>query len=237
MAEEIYASKDINKAIRAQIKKGATTRIEGLSGQHNIAVALSKDTKVTIVGDAGDFFGALNDGTTLFVKGNSGRFLGDTMLSGKIVINGDVGDGAGANMCGGRIIIKGNAGLKVGTGMKEGAIVIEGDVGDELGMYLYDGDIVVTGDAKKMVGMLMSGGRIFINGKIGGLGENAQVQKLDKNDRLKLTNYLTEENILGEFKFKKVVCEKKIPLQLIRSSLGMTSKKRIKRSPENESSA
>lgn len=225
MPETIYATKDINKAIRTQIKKGAATRIEGLTGQDNIAVGLSGDSKITIIGDAGDFFGALNDGTTLLLKGNSGRFLGDTMVSGKIVVNGSVKDGAGINLRGGEIIIKGNAGSKVGAGMKGGAIIIDGDVGDELGLYLYEGDVVVTGDAGKGVGNFMLGGNIFVNGKIESLGENARSQRPDKNDKLKLTNYLTEQNIIGEFKFKKVTSEREIPLQIIESSFGLTPKK------------
>ncbi len=224
MAETIYATKDINKAIRAQMKKGATTRIEGLTGQDNIAVGLSKDTKITIMGDAGDFFGGLNDGTTLLLKGSSGRFLGDTMVSGKIVVNGDVKDGPGTNMFGGEIIIKGKAGSKVGAGMKGGAIIIYGNVGDELGLHLYDGDIVVTGDAGKKVGNFMLGGNIFINGEIGSIGENATSQKPDKKDKLKLTNYLTKQNISGEFKFKKVTSANNIPIHILKKSFGLTSK-------------
>jgi formylmethanofuran dehydrogenase subunit C len=225
LAETIYTTKDINKAIRAQLKKGATTRIEGLTGQDNIAVGISSHTKITILGEAGDFFGALNNGATLLLKGNSGRFLGDTMVSGRIVLNGDANNGVGTNMHGGEIIIKGNAGSKVGAGMKGGAIIIDGNVGDELGLNLYDGDIVVIGDAGKEVGKLMFGGNIFINGEIGGLGENARSQKPDKKDKLKLTNYLTEQNILGEFKFKKVMGTNIIPLYVIKSSFGLTSKK------------
>ncbi len=237
MAEAIYTTKDINKAIRAQIKKGKTTKIEGLTGQNNIAIGLINDAKVTIVGDAGDFFGAMNDGTTLIIKGKSGRFLGDTMMSGTIVVDGKTGDGAGVNMCGGRIIIKGSAGSKVGAGMKGGLIIVDGDVGDEVGTHLYEGDIVVTGDAGKNAGTLMFGGAIYINGEIGSLGDNARIQKLDKNDKLKLTDYLTEQNILGEFKFKKMTSEKMISLQFIRSSLGLISKKASAKETENEGSA
>ncbi|MEE9150476.1 MAG: hypothetical protein V3U20_01415 [Thermoplasmata archaeon] len=222
MAETIYTTKDINLAIREQVKKGAATKIEGLTGQDNIAVGLSTDSKITILGAAGDFFGALTDGTTLLLIGNSGRFLGDTMLKGKIVVNGDVKDGTGTNMCGGEIIIKGNAGSRVGAGMKGGLIIIDGDAGDELGIHLYHGDIVITGDAGKKVGRFMLGGNIFINGEIGGLGENARSQKPDKNDKLKLTNYLTEQNISGEFKFKKVTSLKGIPFNVIKSSFGLT---------------
>ena len=46
---------------------------------------LVPDAKVTMVGSAGDFFGALNGGVTLFIQGEAGRFLGDSMSSGKII--------------------------------------------------------------------------------------------------------------------------------------------------------
>jgi glutamate synthase domain-containing protein 3 len=224
MAETIYATRDINKAIRAQIKKGAATRIEGLTGQDSIAVGLKGDAKITIIGESGDFFGALNEGPTLLLKGNSGRYLGDTFISGKIVIEGDCGDGAGTNMLGGDILIKGDAGKRVGSGMKGGVIIVDGDVDDELGLHLFSGDILVTGDCGKNVGQFMSGGSIFVNGKIGSLGENARSEKPDKNDKLKLTNYLTKQNLLGEYKFKKVIGVVEIPLPVIRNSFGLGSK-------------
>ncbi|UCE75244.1 MAG: hypothetical protein JSV56_05945 [Methanomassiliicoccales archaeon] len=234
MADTIYATKDINKAIRAQLKKGAATRIEGLTSQDNIAVGLFSDTKITIVGDAGDFFGALNDGTTLLLKGNSGRFLGDTMTSGRIVVEGNVGDGVGINMRGGQIMIKGQAGSKVGAGMKGGLIIIDDDVGDELGLNLFNGDIVVTGNAGKNVGLNMYGGSIFVNGEIKSLGKNAKVQKPDKNDKLKLTDFLTEQNLLGEFKFRKVASENELPFDVIKKSFNFTLKKQQNNKEKNE---
>lgn len=225
MAETIYASRDINSAIRAQTKKGAATRIEGLSGQDSIAVGLLGDTKITIIGDAGDFFGALNGGPTLLLKGSVGRFCGDTMSWGNIVVEGSAKEGVGANMKDGLILIKGPAGSKAGAGMMGGALIVDGDVGDDLGLYLIGGDIIITGNAGKNVGKSMLGGSIFINGKIKGLGENASVQKPNKNDKLRLTNYLTEQNLLGEFKFKKITCEFEIPQNDLKNSFDMSAKK------------
>lgn len=220
MAEPLYATKDINKAIRAQIKKGATTRIEGLQGQHNIAVGLTKDTKVTMVGTAGDFFGALNSGVTLLIKGEAGRFLGDSMTAGKIIVDGKAGDGPGANMMGGKILIKGSAGSRVGVGMKGGAIIVNGDGGDLVGENLYGGDILITGDAGMGVGHNMMGGTIFVNGKINSLGKKTKLLRLNRDDRLKLTNILTEQNISGEFKFRKVVAENEISFSILKGLLG-----------------
>jgi glutamate synthase domain-containing protein 3 len=225
MAETIYQSRDINSAIRAQTKKGAATRIEGLSGQDSIAVGLTGDTKITIIGDAGDFFGALNGGPTLLLKGNMGRYCGDTMSSGDILVEGSAKEGVGANLKGGMIFIKGSAGSKVGSGMMGGAVIVDGDVGDDLGLYLIGGDIIITGNAGKNVGKSMLGGSIFINGKIKGLGENASVQKPDKDDKMRLTNYLTEQNLLGEFKFKKITCDVEIPKKDLENSFKMISKR------------
>lgn len=224
MAETIYATKDINSAIRAQIKKGAATRIEGLTDQDNIAVGLSSDTKITIIGNAGDFFGALNDGPTLLLNGNTGRFCGDTMSSGNIVVEGSAGDGVGANMQGGLIFVKGEAGSKVGCGMKGGAIIIDDDVKDDLGLFCLGGDIIITGSAGKNVGVSILGGNIFINGKIKSLGAGARVQKPNKEDKLRLTDYLTQQNLTGEFKFKKVTNEIEIPDEDLRNSFYLSSK-------------
>lgn len=233
MAEPLYATKDINNAIRAQIKKGATTRIEGLQGQHNIAVGLSKDAKITMVGSAGDFFGALSGGITLLIKGEAGRFLGDSMTSGKIIVDGKADDGPGANMKGGTIVIKGSAGSRVGTGMKGGTIVINGSVGDLAGENLYGGEILITGDAGMGVGHNMLGGTIYVNGKLSSLGKKTKLLRLNRDDRLKLTNFLTEQNMSGEFKFRKVVAENEIPFSVLQGLLG-TAVKTLKEGPEEE---
>lgn len=233
MAEPLYATRDINKAIRAQIKKGATTRIEGLQGQHNIAVGLTKEAKVTMVGSAGDFFGALNGGITLLIKGEAGRFLGDSMTSGKVIVDGKAGDGPGANMKGGKIVIKGTAGSRVGVGMKGGAIIINGNAGDLVGENLYGGDILITGDAGMGVGHNMLGGTIFVNGKINSLGKKTKLMRLNRDDRLKLTHFLTEQNMSGEFKFRKVVAENEVPFSILKGLLGMSSES-LKEIPDQE---
>jgi glutamate synthase domain-containing protein 3 len=211
LAETIYSTRDINSAIRAQIKKGATTRIEGLSGQDNIAVGFETEAKITIIGNAGDFFGALNAGPNLNLKGNAGRFLGDTMKEGTIIVDGMAKDGVGTHMTGGLILVKGHSGSKVGAGMKGGVIIIDDDVEDSLGLYCIRGDIIVTGNTGKNVGVAMLGGNIFVNGKIGGLSGNAKMTKPTKSDKMRLTRYLSEQNVLGEFKFKKVTSEIEIP--------------------------
>ncbi|UCF07816.1 MAG: tributyrin esterase [Thermoplasmata archaeon] len=234
MAEPLYATQDINKAIRAQIKKGSTTKIEGLEGQHSIAVGLSMDAKVAIVGAAGDFFGALNNGTTLLITGNAGRYLGDTMKSGKIVVDGDVDSGCGANLQGGEIIVKGSAGDRAGAGAKGGSIIINGNAGDKLGMNLFGGDILITGDAGFDVGSYMLGGTIYVNGKISSLGKQTRLSRLDSHDKLKLTNYLTEQNISGEFKFRKVESEKGVPFDIIKNLMGLSPKKQKEDPSEGE---
>lgn len=223
MAEPLYATKDINKAIREQTKKGATTRIQGLQGQNSIAVGLAKDAKVTMEGSAGDFFGALNAGVTLLIKGEAGRFLGDSMTSGRIIVEGKAGDGPGVNMKGGGIVIKGNAGSRVGAGMKGGSIIINGKAGDLAGENMYGGDILITGDAGMGVGNNMTGGTIYVNGKLSSLGKKAKLLRLNRDDRMKLTNYLTEQNLSGEFKFRKVVAENEIPVSVLAGIMGLSS--------------
>lgn len=206
----IFSTKDINSAIKNRIKKGKNTRIEGLSGQDSIAVGLTSDIKMDIKGGVGDFFGAMNNGMNLEVKGNAGRFLGDTMFSGMIILNGNVNDGSGICMSGGRIIIKGNAGGSLGGLMSGGTIIVTGDVGDNAGIYMSRGDIIIVGNAGKNTGNMMIGGSIYVGKEVESTGKNTKTIKLSKRDKSKLVRFLTELSVEGEFKFKKIVAKNEI---------------------------
>ena len=73
-------------------------------------VAGFKSGDVTIVGDAGDYLGALNDGATIRVQRNAGQYLGDNMTRGTVIVEGDAAYGVGAYCYGGTAVVKGNAG-------------------------------------------------------------------------------------------------------------------------------
>jgi hypothetical protein len=73
------------------------------------------------------------------------------------------------------------------------------------------------------VGHNMLGGTIFVNGKISSLGKKTKLMRLNRDDRLKLTNFLTKQNMSGEFKFRKVVAENEVPFSILQGLLGLSS--------------
>ncbi len=77
---EITTSKEINRILKEKLETQKFVRVSNLAGQDNIAINIEKDARINIDGRAGDFFGALNKGATLILKGNAGRFLGYKML-------------------------------------------------------------------------------------------------------------------------------------------------------------
>lgn len=215
MAAPIFASSDINKALKQSVHKKKNTRIEGLAGQDCVAVGLEGNVRINVVGEAGDFFGALNDGVTLIAQGNCGRFVGDNMISGRLIVHGNVGGGAASTMRGGFIVVRGNAESQAGQLMRGGTLVIQGNAGPLLGVGMTGGDILVTADTSDRFGHYMTGGSIFVNGETGEVGINVVQESLTRADKTKLTNYLTQLNISGQFKFKKYVAKGATPFRSI----------------------
>lgn len=211
MAAPIYATRDINRVLANSVNKNRNARIEGLAGQDSVAVGMRGDVRINIVGNAGDFLGALNDGLTLIVQGDCGRFLGDNMLGGRIIVHGYSGKGAGTYMAGGMIVVRGGTEGNAGQFMRKGALVIDGDAGPFVAAGMTGGDILITGQAGENLGQYMTGGTIFVNGDVESLGANAVRDSLSKDDKVKLTEYLTELNISGQFKFKKYVADLPTP--------------------------
>jgi formylmethanofuran dehydrogenase subunit C len=117
--------------------------------------------------------------------------------------------------------------------MKGGTMIINGSVGDLAGENLYGGDILITGDAGMGVGDNMLGGTIYVNGKLNSLGKGTKLLRLNKDDRLKLTSFLTEQNMSGEFKFRKVVAENEVPFSILEGLLGIPSET-LKKGPDEE---
>lgn len=204
-------TREINEYLHNEIKikkrKPATIDIDR---QDSVAVGLDEKVAVTINCDAGDFFGALNDGASIMLNGNAGRFAGDVMRSGKIVINGNCDEGAGMYMYGGQIIVNGNAGDNIGQMSKGGTILIKGKAGDFVGLYLTGGDIVILNASGKRTGDWMIRGRIFVSGNIASLGNNAVIRELNEEDNRFLANLFGENNI--EFSLDKI--KKVVPKEL-----------------------
>ena len=176
------STRDLNRMLHRQLgrKKATTLKVQG---QDSIAVGLDVEAEIVVDGDAGDYFGTLNNGASLMLKGSAGRFVGDVMRAGRLVVNGDCDEGAGMYMYGGQLLVNGNAGDCVGQISKGGTIVIKGTAGDFAGLYLTGGDIVVLKDVGDMTGDWMIRGRIFVGGIIASLGNNAVVEDLTDEDK------------------------------------------------------
>ena len=173
--------------------------------QDSIAVGIDKRVRITAEGNAGDFFGALNNGATIVLKGDSDRFAANVMSRGEVIIHGNCGEGTGMYMYGGHVIVYGNAGDHLGQISKGGTIIVTGDAGDLAGLYLTGGDIVVLNNIGEKTGEWMIKGRIFVGGSIASLGHNAETQELNNDDRKFLETLYREDIEFHIDGMKKIV--------------------------------
>jgi glutamate synthase domain-containing protein 3 len=169
-------------------------------------VAGFKSGEVIIKGDSGDYLGALNDGATIRVTGNAGRYLADNMTRGMVIVEGDAGYGAGAYCYGGTIVIRGNAGDFTAVMNKGATIIVGGNIGDEVATYMLAGDLVIVGDAGKNLGNYLIRGNIYVGGKWESLGHNTLLEEMTQADLAKLRGYFDEYGIEADpTTFKKIV--------------------------------
>jgi len=115
MVDKAITPVEINRAIRKQSRKSKVIKIGGLSGQDSIAVGMDEELELMVIGEAGDFLGALNEKAVITMEGKAGNYVGDCMRGGGIIVNGEVGNGAGAYLSGGIVVIRGNAGNGAGV--------------------------------------------------------------------------------------------------------------------------
>ena len=206
MEEKVSKTPDINRAISLQMQQSKKIKISGLKGHDSIAIGIEKEIELTVEGEAGDYFGALNHAAILKLNGNSGRFLGDTMSGGGIIVNGYIGGGTGDYMKGGIIVVKGNINGATGRMMTGGVIIVDGNVGENTGLNMCSGDIIIVGNADRALGNWMTGGRIYIGGEFSELGENSKVTDLDMQDVNLLDTYFNHYGITSHSTiFKKVI--------------------------------
>jgi glutamate synthase domain-containing protein 3 len=190
--------------LKSQLASGHVTvrnarRIDGLC-------AGLKSGEVTIEGDSGDYLGALNDGATIEVSGNAGRYLADNMTKGTVLVRGDAGDGVGAYCYGGMIVIKGSAGNFTAVMNKGATIIVGGDVGDEVATYMLAGDVVIVGNAGRNLGNYLIRGSIYVGGEWTSLGHNTRVEEMTDADATKLGFWLSSHSIEADpSRFRKIV--------------------------------
>lgn len=216
--KRISTTREINQALLKQLEFTRTVQLSRLGGQHCVAVGLPAGCTVQVEGNAGDFFGALNNGASLSLNGSAGRFCGDTMVSGELVVNGDCSSGAGQYMRGGTLVVKGDCRGTAAQMLRGGTVVIDGAAGREVGRYMMLGEVVVVGDAGELAGENMMGGVIYILGEPKSLGLNARLSKPapEELERIRFLHRqyrfrrVQEEETLSEF--RKISPETRRPL-------------------------
>ncbi len=194
----------VSTELKGAVAQGPVT-VQGAAHLHGLAAGL-KSGDVTIKGSSGDYLGALNDGATIRVKKNAGRYLADNMTRGVVVVEGDAGYGAGAYCYGGRVVVKGNAGDFTAVMNKGAVIIIGGDVGDEAATYMLAGDLVIVGDAGRNLGNYLIRGAIYVGGEWESLGHNTLIEEMTEDDLAKLRGYFDEYDIAADpAAFRKIV--------------------------------
>lgn len=171
-----------------------------------------KTGEYIVHGEAGDYFGVLNDGAHLVVKGNAGSYAADNMTRGLIEIEGDAAYGAGLYPYGGTLVVRGNAGDFTATMNKGATIIIGGNVGDECGTYHLAGDFVVVGNAGLNFANYLIRGTVYIGGEYASLGHNTCVEKVGEDDALKLMHYFEQYDLDADpRRFRKIVAKSQKP--------------------------
>lgn len=196
--------RSVSAELKEAVAKGPVV-IQGAAHLHGL-VAGFKRGEVTIASDCGDYLGVLNDGASIRVKGNAGRYLADNMTMGTVIVEGDASYGVGQYCYGGTIVVNGSAGDYTAVMNKGATIIIKGNVGDEVATYMLAGDLVIVGDAGKNLGNYLIRGNIYIGGKWESLGHNTRLAEMTQDDLIKLSSYLDQYGIKADTTtFKKII--------------------------------
>jgi methylamine---glutamate N-methyltransferase subunit B len=202
------------RSVSAELKQAMVTGpvfVHDAAHLHGLIAGL-KGGEVTIGGDGGDYLGALNDGATIRVQHNVGRYLADNMTRGTVVVDGDACYGVGAYCYGGTIVVKGDAGDFTAVMNKGASIIIQGNVGNEVGTYMLAGDLVIVGNAGKNLGNYLIRGNIYIGGEWESLGHNTLVEEMTPADEAKLRGYFAQYGIEADpASFQKIVRKSEKP--------------------------
>jgi glutamate synthase domain-containing protein 3 len=202
--------KVVNKALKEAVN-GQPVVVKNAGHLHGLASGL-KHGEVIIQGDTGDYLGVLNDGATIKVTKNAGKYVADNMTSGVVTIEGSTNYGAGQYCYGGTVVVYGDAGDFTATMNKGATILVAGDVGDEVGTYMLKGDLIVVGNAGENFSNYLIRGNVYIGGKWESLGNNTRVESLTNGDLAKLSAFFDKHGIEANLtNFKKIVAASEKP--------------------------
>jgi glutamate synthase domain-containing protein 3 len=211
--------KMVNTKIKEVIEKDEAVLVKNADQCFGLASGLRKGT-ITVEGPVNDYVATVNSGADLTVKGDTGKFLGDNMISGRISVQGSTEYGAGMYCYGGNLYIKGNAGDFTSTMNKGATIVIGGNVGHDVGTYMTAGDLVILGDAGSNLGNFIIRGAIYLGGKAETLGNNMKEVPMTKEDIQRFNAIFKTEGFDGDAsKLKKYVPETDKPFYKAKKSL------------------
>jgi glutamate synthase domain-containing protein 3 len=208
MSHVVHASgrdlRSVNTELKQAIVEGPVI-VQDAIHLHGLAAGF-KGGDLTIDDDSGDYLGVLNDGATIHVTKNAGRYLADSMTRGEVIVEGDAGYGVGAYSYGGRAVVKGNAGDFTAVMNKGATIIVNGDVGDDVATFMLAGDLVIVGNAGKHLGNYLIRGNIYIGGDWESLGHNTLLEQMAPADYAKLRGYFEQYGIDADpATFKKIV--------------------------------
>jgi len=199
-------TREINSTIKQLAAEGeAEIHLLNPEARHSLGVAIFYPVKILVEGTAGYYCGAMADGPTFHIKGNSGWSVGECMLSGEIVVERNTASGTGASMRGGSVVVKGHAGGRTGISQKGGLIVVGGDTGYMTGFMMQKGVMVICGNAADGLGDSMYAGTIYLGGEVGELGNDAVLKEMSGDDVRFLTETLaryglSEKRSIADFK-------------------------------------
>ncbi len=199
-----------NTALRASVN-GQPVQVKNAAHLNGLAAGL-KHGEVIVQGSAGDYLGVLNDGATIHVTENAGKYLGDNMTRGTLLIDGAVDYGPGQYCYGGTIVIRGSAGDFAATMNKGATIIIQGDVGDEAGTYMLKGELIVVGNAGENFANYLIRGSVYIGGTWKSLGHNTRLEPMGGEDIARLRAIFDAYQIEADpSAFKKIVAASEKP--------------------------
>ena len=141
--------------------------INGVKGEHAVAVGIDAPLNVTINGHAGYYAVGMNKFANVVINGNVGVGVAENMMSGRVHVKGHASQSAGATSQGGMLIIDGDAAARCAISMKGSDIVVKGSVGHMSCFMGQSGRFVICGDA---LGDSMYEVRIYCKGTVKSLG-------------------------------------------------------------------
>jgi glutamate synthase domain-containing protein 3 len=199
-------TREINTSIKRLAEEGETViHLLNPEARHNLGVAIFYPIKIVVEGTAGYFCGAMADGPTFHIKGNTGWSVGECMLNGEIIVERNAASSTGASIRGGTVVVKGHVGARTGISQKGGLIIVGGDTGYMTGFMMQKGIMIICGNAAEGLGDSMYAGTIYVGGELQQLGNDAVIKEMSDEDRQFLTETLaryglSEKRPISDFK-------------------------------------